>query len=307
MKLAYALACVALVSACDANRSSTPEPGVISTAPAPAPESGSPGGEQTLDDGLPSTPSDLGPSTAELKFVAAARAYIVTLKLPESATFAMKSDDEKKAKLFVGLRCSSMVRKMKAAAKSFSNLYDDTLLGSVCSAKDVRLIPGQSVSSFARTGILSVLDRKSIEISVRPDYTVSGYRIFDTHDPFFGGLSSSETIATIEGDRRIKSYRSGEIRSLDVTDSAGRISYSENESYVKQTRDGSLRKMLTVRGMREGRTLTVAETTLIPAPGFLGRRREKSVGCSVQMLNSDGTVYAEAHESAACFPPRLSL
>jgi hypothetical protein len=306
MKLAYAFIGLLIFTGCEGNKNPAPESRIVSGAPTttmPAPVPGNTLSDQdALNDRFPAQRSGLGPTEAELKFVQAGRALIAALNLPSAPNFQQKMDSSKQAKHFVGFRCSSMLRKMKTAPKSFTNLYDDSELGRVCDASSVTLIPGQAVSSVDREGIVFTTGRTSIEISVRPDSTVSGFRVIDTESSIIREDSTHEHVVTLEGDRRIETQRSRSLRSLQVNDQAGRISYSEVELFGSQSRDSAVRKLLVVRGMRDNRTLSILEAVLTPAPGFLGLRKETTVRCDIRMLNADGSIHAQVQVSETCFP-----
>ena len=242
--------------------------------------------------------------TAKAEFASNAMKLIDTLDLPGSAIFSKPAfTASETASVFVGVRCRSMLDKMRAASKSTSNLFTENSgeLQAVCDSLKVTLVPGKYIASESpnRT-LLYPDDSTNLEIAVRPDSSVSGF----TNKTVLGG-SRSEHTAVVTKSMKIDAYKSEDLETLKAVDLKGRFEFMIRHEIGATYRDDRTTKMLIFNKLQSKRILTVAETKELPAHAIFGQDRPPKTSCLITMENQDASVYAESQIDAPCFNPLI--
>ena len=235
--------------------------------------------------------------TAKAEFTEKVTEFITALQLPfnaifEKPTFAPSAP----ASIFVELRCGSMLKKMQAAPKSATNLYDDVEMRDACSGTKLTYVPGLYIEKESiEQGWLSD-DSASLQVALRPDFTVSGFK-----STLVLGKSRSEKTSVISKTRKIESTKNQGLETLEVTDLKGRFDFKVSHEIGRTFRDGRTTTTLVYRKLRANRTLEVSEIQIEPAQAIFGNQRVATTTCLIQMKSEDGSNYAESRTDRSCF------
>ena len=234
---------------------------------------------------------------AQKEFAEKAQKIVASLKLPSRAELKITEDASKEAKVFVGLRCEIFVAKLKRAKKGPTNLYDAAKLNDVCSSDNVRLVPGASVVGSASTGFIFPMTSTK-RISVRPDFTVSGYEI-ESDSQLVG--HSVETVV-IDGGLKIEQNESKSGVDLTATELSGRYTYQSRMKRATRREDASIWKSLELDIPKTKHKLTINETQTASNDMAFTIGRSYKVGCSLLLTDSvTGKTLNSAHLNEPCF------
>lgn len=202
---------------------------------------------------------------------------------------------------FVGSSCKAHLAKMSQAPKNPTNLFDEKTMITLCDKLGPNLIfvPGKYFLNEFTEKIGFDYIRTRTEITLRPDFTVSGYQMTSEGGRKFNDFSTSAV--TTPNNLLIVTTSNDSHQSLKVKDLSGRFVYEHVQNQESRFGGNPNIKALVYPNFEAGRTLEIKETHLSESSGIFSSGHPASTRCTIQLLDANGEHSESTNLNRPCF------